>query len=397
MKIRNLANIVKNKCATTCLNESTYISTDNMLPHYGGVVPANIVPTGKATQFRQEDILLSNIRPYFRKTWYASFDGGCSADVLCIRADKAQCHPRYLYYQLASDNFVKDYLKSCKGAKMPRGDENRLLDYEITLPPMSEQLRIASILGSLDEKIEINRKKIEKLEALARMIYEHWFVQFDFPDANGKPYKSSGGAMVWNKELKQEIPAGWGVNNLYHIAEYINGCACQKYYAEDGEDTLPVVKIKEMHEGFSSETEYVKRSVPEKYKITAGDILFSWSASLEVMTWTGDDSCLNQHIFHVVPRNGFSPLYVLQQLQIYIRKFILFANARKTTMGHITADHIEQSRIVAPPNYLICEFSEKFEALYAEQIILQKEIQKLVSIRDWILPMLMNGQVEVSA
>ena len=397
MKIRNFANIVKDKCVTTCLNESTYISTDNMLPHYGGVVPANIVPSGKATQFRQEDILLSNIRPYFRKTWYASFDGGCSADVLCIRADKAQCHPHYLYYQLASDNFVKDYLKSCKGAKMPRGDENRLLDYEIALPPIPEQLRIASILGSLDEKIEINRKKIEKLEALAQMIYEHWFVQFDFPDANGKPYKSSGGAMVWDEELKQEIPVGWGVNNLYYIAEYINGCACQKYYAEDGDDALPVVKIKEMHEGFSSETEYVKSSVPEKYKITAGDILFSWSASLEVMTWTGTDSCLNQHIFHVVPHNGFSPLYVLQQLQIYIRKFILFANARKTTMGHITADHIEQSRIVVPPNCLICEFSEKFEALYAEQIILQKEIQKLMSIRDWLLPMLMNGQVEVSA
>lgn len=144
MKIRNFANIVKDKCVTTCLNESTYISTDNMLPHYGGVVPANIVPSGKATQFRQEDILLSNIRPYFRKTWYASFDGGCSADVLCIRADKAQCHPHYLYYQLASDNFVKDYLKSCKGAKMPRGDENRLLDYEIALPPIPEQLRIAS-------------------------------------------------------------------------------------------------------------------------------------------------------------------------------------------------------------------------------------------------------------
>ena len=229
------------------------------------------------------------------------------------------------------------------------------------------------------------------------MIYEHWFVQFDFPDANGKPYKFSGGAMVWNEELKQEIPVGWGVNNLYYIAEYINGCACQKYYAKDGDDALPVVKIKEMHEGFSSETEYVKSSVPEKYKITAGDILFSWSASLEVMTWTGTDSCLNQHIFHVVPHNGFSPLYVLQQLQIYIRKFILFANARKTTMGHITADHIEQSRIVVPPNCLICEFSEKFEALYAEQIILQKEIQKLMSIRDWLLPMLMNGQVEVSA
>lgn len=144
MKIGQFAKIAKNKISCAELAHSTYISTDNMLPHYGGVVPANIVPTGRATQFRQEDILLSNIRPYFRKTWYASFDGGCSADVLCIRADKTQCHPHYLYYQLASDNFVKDYLKSCKGAKMPRGDENRLLDYEIALPPMAEQLRIAS-------------------------------------------------------------------------------------------------------------------------------------------------------------------------------------------------------------------------------------------------------------
>ena len=141
---------------------------------------------------------------------------------------------------------------------------------------------IASILGSLDEKIEVNRRKIKKLEALARLIYEHWFVQFDFPDANGRPYKSSCGKMEWNDELKLDIPAGWDSGNLYQIAEYINGCVCQKFYAKTVEDKLPVVKIREMHEGFSSETEYVRADIPAKYKIVAGALLSGKKSSYKI-------------------------------------------------------------------------------------------------------------------
>ena len=190
------------------------------------------------------------------------------------------------------------------------------------------------------------------------MKYDYWFTQFDFPDENGKPYRSSGGEMVWNDQLKREIPKGWSVDNLYSIAEPINGLACQKYRPKESEAELPVVKIKEMHEGITADTEKVSASIPEKHKIFDGDILFSWSATLEVMYWFGGDAGLNQHIFKVVPINGFSKEYVYHQFSAYVINFVKMAEARKTTMGHITTDHLEQSRIALPPSEIIQVFSK---------------------------------------
>ena len=220
-------------------------------------------------------------------------------------------------------------------------------------------------------------------------------MQFDFPNEEGKPYKSSGGKMVWNEVLKREIPEGWEVRNLYEIADYINGLACQNYRPQDEEIFLPVIKIKEMHEGITSDTEKVSATIPEKYIIFDGDILFSWSATLEVMIWTGGKGGLNQHIFKVVPKSYFTKEYVFQQLSSYIVNFKKMAEARKTTMGHITSDHINQSRIVIPPKEVINAFSEKTLPIFNYQLTIQKEIQKLTDLHDRLLPLLMNGQVEV--
>ena len=145
MLISEIVSIVNEKISTSEIADGDYVSTDNMRPHFGGVDTATAHFQGSVTVFRNSDILLSNIRPYFRKTWFATRSGGCNADVICIRADTTKCCPKYLYYQLTTDNFVNDYLKACKGIKMPRGDINRLLAYDIVLPSLTEQLRIADI------------------------------------------------------------------------------------------------------------------------------------------------------------------------------------------------------------------------------------------------------------
>ena len=150
MKISEIAFQVRKKIPVSNICPNDYVSTDNMRPNFGGVEPSSSLPPyGTVTAFQPNDILLSNIRPYFRKIWLATHHGGCNADVLCIRTNATECLPKYLYYLLTTDNFIRDYLKSCKGAKMPRGDVKRLLDYEFNLPPMSEQLRIAGLITSM--------------------------------------------------------------------------------------------------------------------------------------------------------------------------------------------------------------------------------------------------------
>ena len=222
-------------------------------------------------------------------------------------------------------------------------------------------------------------------------------MQFDFPNEDGKPYKSSGGKMVWNELLKCGIPARWGVGNLYQIAEYVNGLACQNYRPKDSEDYLPVIKIREMHNGITTDTEKLSAHIPEKYKIYDGDILFSWSATLEVSVWTGGEGGLNQHIFKVIPKDYFSKQFVFQQLSDYVINFQKQAEARKTTMGHITSEHINQSKIVIPPKEIVESFNKKILSIFNNQLSIGDEIDKLTSLRDTLLPLLMNGQVTLNS
>ena len=241
----------------------------------------------------------------------------------------------------------------------------------------------------------MNRKKIAELEALAKTIYDYWFVQFDFPDAKGKPYKSSGGKMVWNEQLKREVPEGWGVGNLYDIANFENGLACQRFRPKGDESSLPVIKIREMHEGVNPDTERVSANIPAKHRITDGDLLFSWSASLEAMIWCGGAGGLNQHIFKVTPHGEYPVEYVYRQLASYIVTFAKMAEARKTTMGHITTDHIKQSRVVLPSAEILSHFAASIKPIFDRRIVLRKEIRDLVAQRDTFLPLLMNGQVTI--
>ena len=269
----------------------------------------------------------------------------------------------------------------------------RLLEFPYK--PIKTQKRIAKVLSDLDAKIEVNNKINQELEAMAKTLYDYWFVQFDFPDATGKPYKSSGGKMVFNKALKREIPEGWEVDSLLRIANFQNGLACQKYRPIN-DDFLRVIKIRDMKEGFSEKTEKVRPDVPDKIKIYNGDILFSWSASLEIIQWSGGNGALNQHIFKVTSKD-YPKSYYFFELLNYLQHFKMQAELRKTTMGHITQEHLKQSRVTIPALDLINKLDAIISPILQKQVKLNEQNQKLSELRDWLLPMLMNGQVTVNA
>lgn len=269
-------------------------------------------------------------------------------------------------------------------------------DIQIWMPDIEDQRKLSKILNDIDKKIAINTRMNAELEAMAKQLYDYWFVQFDFPDENGNPYKSSGGKMVYNPTLKRKIPAGWEVRNLFYIANYYNGLACQNYRPSEGEDSLPVIKITEMHNGFTSETERASSNIPTEAIIENGDVLFAWSASLEVMLWGLGKGALNQHIFKVTSNNGFPKSFYFYQLLEYVGHFKKIAEAKKTTMGHITKDHLEQSQIVIPPTTdLPNQLEEKLVPIMDKIVSLSSERIYLTYLRDSLLPMLMNGQVTV--
>ena len=315
---------------------------------------------------------------------------------LRARIDSSKVDLLYAYYWYSSPWMQQYFITNNKGSTVPLVTLSELKSAPITYPEsIEEQRKIASIFDDITTKIDLNTRLCSELEAMAKTLYDYWFVQFDFPDENGKPYRTSGGAMERCQELGREVPKGWKVGNLYDIADYINGLACQNFRPAEGEESLPVIKIKEMHDGITLDTERVSARIPEKNIINDGDILFSWSATLEVMYWTGGKGGLNQHIFKVVPKAHYQKEFVYNQLSSYIINFVKMAEARKTTMGHITSDHLQQSRIVLPPVPVLRQFHDEVSAQHQMIIKCRKENRELEKLRDWLLPMLMNGQAYV--
>ena len=309
-------------------------------------------------------------------------------DVIDDKIDK-----QYLYTALQSSFVRQQALTLAKNSVQPDLTHDMFKKIIIPFPSKDIQYKIAGIIGAINKKIVLNNRVNATLEAMAKTLYDYWFVQFDFPDEKGRPYKTSGGKMVYNEELGREIPAGWEAGNLNVIAEYINGLACQRFRPQENENALPVVKIREIHEGIQADTERVSVNIPEENIIEDGDILFSWSATLEVNYWIGGKAGLNQHIFKVQPKEGFNREYVYHQLREYVINFVKIAEARKTTMGHITQDHLNFSRIPIPPRPVLSSFQTQMRPLHEKMSQSKKENHRLVALRDWLLPMLMNGQV----
>ena len=370
---------------------------------YGEIITSDLEYVGEETAKRLHEHLLhkgdivfgrkgSVDRHAFIDTRYDGWMQG--SDCIRVRINEG-INPHYISHYLKLESVKKQINSSAVGSTMASLNTDILGRIQIVLPSLEIQNRIEKLLSVIEEKIDLNKHLCTEMEAMAKTLYDYWFVQFDFPDEHGRPYRTSGGEMEWCPRLKKEIPKGWKTGNLYDIADYINGLACQNYRPAEGDSSLPVIKIREMHEGISADTESVSANIPTKYIIEDGDILFSWSATLEVMYWTGGKGGLNQHIFKVIPKEDYPKEYVYHQLSTYIINFVKMAEARKTTMGHITSDHMQQSRIVLPPTPVLRQFHASIAATHDRIIRCKKENRELSQLRNWLLPMLMNGQAKL--
>lgn len=383
-----------------------YISTENMLPNKLGIVLAETTPsTGTVSLYTREDVLISNIRPYFKKIWFATVDGTCSNDVLVFHPTK-QVDSRFLYYLLSDDNFFDYVMLGAKGTKMPRGDKKQIMQYPVTLPPLDEQKRIAEVLGAFDDKIELLQKQNKTLEEMAKATFKSWFVDFDVVKAKqrGDAKADIMRAYHLTEQLYDlfpssftdsalgPIPLGWEVKSLSSIATFLNGLPLQKYPPIKGQPSLPVIKIAELRNGVSDSSNKANMNVPADYIIKNGDVLFSWSGSLMVKLWPGGCGALNQHLFKVFSDKYPKWFYYLW-VNHYMPLFQEIAADKATTMGHIQRKHLDQALVVIPAD--LAEFSVYYDKLIEKQILNNKQIQTLTEFRDSLLPRLLSGKIRV--
>lgn len=258
----------------------------------------------------------------------------------------------------------------------------RLID--IKLPPLDDQRRIASILSSLDRKIELNNKINADLEEMAQAIFKNWFVDFE-PFKDGKFVDSELGM----------IPEGWKVGRLTEIASYMNGLAMQKFPPENTEDSLPVLKIKELGQGFcGTDSDRCSCNIKDECKIHNGDVIFSWSGTLLVDVWCGGDCGLNQHLFKVTS-NDYPKWFYYYWTKHHLQEFIHIAKDKAVTMGHIKRGHLEEALVAIPDNDSMEKAHELFEPILSKMISLRLENSRLSLLRDTLLPRLMSGELEV--
>lgn len=258
----------------------------------------------------------------------------------------------------------------------------RLID--IKLPSLADQRRIASILSSLDRKIELNNKINADLEEMAQAIFKNWFVDFE-PFKDGKFVDSELGM----------IPEGWEVGTLTEIASYINGLAMQKYPPENIEYSLPVLKIKELGQGFcGTDSDRCSCNIKDECKIHNGDVIFSWSGTLLVDVWCGGDCGLNQHLFKVTSKD-YPKWFYYYWTKHHLQEFIHIAKDKAVTMGHIKRGHLEEAMVAIPDNDSMEKAHELFEPILSKMISLRLENSRLSLLRDTLLPRLMSGEIEV--
>jgi len=303
----------------------------------------------------------------------------------------AQVDTHYLYYLLKVTTEVIKRRSSGSTYAEISGEEVKNLELPF-LNSVSSQKRVAKILFDLDSKIEINNKINDQLEQIAKTIYDYWFVQFDFPDANGKPYKSSGGKMVYNEELKREIPEKWEVKQLIKDMDVLYGFPFSTKQFNDIGDGVPVIRIRDiLNQTISC---YSSEDVDIKYRLSKNDLLVGMDGNFHINFWNKNNCYLNQRCFRVrSKKNSVSPIQAKFSIEPYIKA--REKNVSRTTVGHLSAQDVKNLKIL---NELggVQDISNKLFNDYLEQITSNNnQNEELKKLRDFLLPMLMNGQVSV--
>ncbi|MBR6124421.1 restriction endonuclease subunit S [Candidatus Saccharibacteria bacterium] len=295
---------------------------------------------------------------------------------------------KYLFYLLKTI----DFNKVCDSSVIPSLNRNFVYPIKIYFETdVKKQKKIASVLSALDDKIALNKKMNQKLEAMAKRLYDYWFVQYDFPDKNGHPYKTTGGKMEYNETLKREIPEGWNDGALSDIANITMGQSPDgASYNEDGEGMIFYQGSTDFGMRFPTVRQYT--TAPTRFA-KKGDILMSVRAPVGAVNIANTDCCIGRGLSALNSKLGsLSHLYFLIDV---FKKTFENKNTVGTTFGSITKDELYALPVVIPDKKVIEQFEKMAKPIFDRQMKLGEESNRLIKLRDKLLPLLMNGQVEV--
>ena len=400
LKRYKLGEIVKLHTITISPNSGTIYKLYSLPSFDNGmqceIVDGNYIQSNKFS-VPNKCILFNKLNVRFKRVWRINNEDTnklCSTEFLPLIVDENIVDYQYLYYLLISDG-ITNYLcgqNTNTSGSHKRIDPNDFLNINVFLPSKSAQKQIGKLLSYIDNKINLNHALNQNLEAMAKQLYDYWFVQFDFPDENGRPYKSSGGKMVWNNKLKREIPEGWKVSMLANEVDLQYGFPFSTELFTEQETTVPVVRIRDILNNTIST--YTTEEVEEKYLLKKQDLLVGMDGNFHMNYWTDNKSYLNQRSVRLraSKNSNVSIVQVKYDIQPYIKA--KEARAKGSTVGHLSDKDMKELYV------LVCTDKKakgKFDSILSMIITNRNEIELLTKQRDELLPLLMNGQVSVNS
>jgi len=317
----------------------------------------------------------------------------------CFLNVKEDCNKYFVKYLLSTKEFQKYIMLVAHGSTIKNLAPSQIADYVPELPDDIDVDRVAMLLKSIDDKIESNKQIVNTLEKMAKTLYDYWFVQFDFPDSNGHPYKTSGGKMEWNETLSREIPVGWEVGQVSDLGEVVAGgtpsTEYPEYFASDGiawitPKDMSLLDGKYIFHGATDISEEGLKNSSAKL-MPAGSVVYTTRAPIGYVAIAGNDVCTNQGFKSVVPKKEFGTefvYYTLKSLEVHFKNV-----GNGSTFSEVSKETFSTVPICIPPRKIISYFMDTVDRLSDMQKKTQLENRKLIALRDFLLPMLMNGQV----
>ena len=329
----------------------------------------------------ERDILFSMAGVYLGKTAVVPKEilpANTNQAVGIIRLDRSKAEPRFIDYLIRNKSYNLFLNNLVAQSAQPNFNLTEIRNLPISLPSLSEQRAIASVLGALDDKIELNRRMNETLETLAQSLFKSWFV-----DAT-----------------QSTLPKGWTTRPLYDCADYINGAAFRNEHFSAERQGLPVIKIGELKDGITAQTKFCEMEREPKYRINSGDILFSWSGSpdtsIDIFIWTEGEGWLNQHIFKIQFKRPIEKFFVYYLLRHLKPVFIELARDKQTTgLGHVTGQDLKRLKTFFPTDDVLEKFNRVVEPLFQKVYFNLHESRTLAALRDALLPKLLSGELRV--
>ena len=398
VELKIVADYGTDRIDASVLNTSNYISTDNLLPERGGITNSDYLPTkGKVSKFNIGDTLVSNIRPYFKKIWYAKETGGCSNDVIVFKPKTNKIDPKYLYYQLSKGDFFDFMMSGANGTKMPRGNKKSIPTFRLLLPSIPTQKRIASILSAYDDLIENNLKRIKLLEELAQRTYEEWFVKFTI---NGEQLPI---------DEKTGLPDGWERKSLSAIGDITS--SKRIFLSEYVENGIPFYRSKEIIQKYNFENIDSPLFITEKkyYEIKnkfgepkQGDFLITAVGTLGYVHLVNE----KDGEFYFKDGNLIWIKNIKNKLLIPMMFFRFRSSEFKNYLNSIaigssqkalTIESMKRIELVIPTKEIQLSFDLIANPLLNQIYNIATQNQKLKESRDILLPKLMNGTLNIAS